>query len=216
MRALLAFTTFRPAHMTQRSLATTNMRLTAIRNSSRDTTDCRVGIVVCRACNCFAGAAVATHKSRECGDRLVTNLGVGIRGQNLNKIGYNMGDANIAVTAPLAGETMESAFADGRDGVAQSKPKGVRRRVAGVVIQKGKTEAPHRRIRMAKRRDLHGGNGNLLAQTRSAVLTEREPSVDKIICDFEISPHHCIQSGPMVSRSLAPSLAPASRRGSDN
>jgi hypothetical protein len=36
----------------------------------------------------------------------VTHLGVGIAGQNLNEVSYNIGDANITVTAPLAGQTM--------------------------------------------------------------------------------------------------------------
>ena len=96
---------------------------------------------------------------------------------------------------------MESAFTDGRNGVTQSATKGARGCVAGVMIQKEKTEAPHRRIRMAECRDLHGGDRHLLAETRPAFLAERKPPADKIIRDFEVSPHHCTQSGLTVSRS---------------
>jgi hypothetical protein len=143
MRAQFAFFPFRPAYITQCRLAWTNMRLTAIRNGLRDKADRRVAIAVCRPCNGFAGAAVATHESREGGDRLVTDLGIAIRIQNLNKVSYNIADANILVTAPLTAETMESALANGRDGVAQSHAKSVRGRVAGVMIQKGYAEAAH-------------------------------------------------------------------------
>ena len=60
-------------------------------------------------------------------DRLVTHLGIGVRGHNLNEVGYDIGDANILVTAPLASEPMEGTFADGRDRVAHSMAKNVRR-----------------------------------------------------------------------------------------
>jgi hypothetical protein len=63
------------------------------------------------------------------------------------------------------------------------------------MIQKEQAEAPHRQIRMAERGGLHGGDRHLLAQTRSAFLREREPSVDKIIRDFEVSAHRRTQSG---------------------
>jgi len=105
-RAQLAFLTFRPAYITQRSLAAMNMRLTAIRNGSRDITNCSVGIMMRCPCNRFAGATVATDKPSEGDNGLVTDLGVRIRGQNLNEVSYNIGDANVFVTAPLAGETM--------------------------------------------------------------------------------------------------------------
>jgi hypothetical protein len=131
----------------------------------------------------------------------VTNVGIGIRDQPLSEVSDDVSDTNIPVTASLAGETMESAFADGRDRIAQSTAKGVRGGVAGVMIQKEKTEAPHRWIRMAERRDLYGSDGHLRAKTRPAFLAEREPSVDEIIRDFEVSPHHRSQSELMVSRS---------------
>jgi hypothetical protein len=163
MRAQFASLPFRPAYITQCCLASTNMRLTAIRNGLRDKADRRVAIAVCRLCNGRAGAAVATHESCQGGDRLVADLCVGIRGHNLNEVSYNVTDANILVTAPLTAETMESALADGRDRIAQSHAKSVRGRVARVMIQKGWAEAPHRRIRMPERRGLYGGDGNLLA-----------------------------------------------------
>ncbi len=157
--------------------------------------------------NRFACAAVTIHKSRECSDRLVADFGVRIGGQNLSEVRYNIVDANIPVTAPFASETMESALADGRHGIVQSAAKRVRRRVARVMIQKEQAEAPHRRIRMTECRHLHGGDGHLLAETPAAVLAEREQSVDEIIRDFEVGPHHFTQSGPTVSRSSIASLA---------
>ncbi len=134
----------------------------------------------------FAGATVAIHESRESGDRLVTDLGVGITSQNLNEVSYNIGDADIPMTAPLTGETMESTLADRRDGIPQSPAKGVCGHVAGVMVKKGQAEAPHRWIRMTECGGLHRGERNLLAETRSAFLPEREPSMDKIICNFEV------------------------------
>src|SRR6266446_4660110 len=172
-RAQLAFLTFRPTCITQCGLAAMHMRLTAIRNGARDITNCSVGIMMSGPCNRFAGATVATDKPSEGGDRLVTHLGIGIGGQNINEVSYNIGDANVFVTAPLAGETMESTLADGRDGIAQSTAKCFRGRIAGVMIQEGKAEASHRKIRMAERGDLHRGDRNLLAEMRSAFLRER-------------------------------------------
>jgi hypothetical protein len=40
---------------------------------------------------------------------------------------------------------------------------------------------------MAECRDLHCSHGDLIAETRSAFLREREPSVDKIMRNFEIT-----------------------------
>ena len=199
-RAQLAFLTFRPTCITQCGLAAMHMRLTAIRHGARDITNCSVGIMMRCPCNRFAGATVTTDKQSEGGNRLVTHLGIGIGGQNINEVSYNIGDANVFVTAPLAGETMESTLADGRDRITQSPAKCVRGRIAGVMIQKEKAEAPHCQIRMAECGSLDSGDGNLLAQTRSAFLREREPSVDKIIRDFEVGAHRRTQSGPMTSR----------------
>ncbi len=61
-RAQLVFLPFRPAHITQRSLAAAMVRLTAIRNGMRDITNCSVGIVMGRPCNRFAGATVTSKK----------------------------------------------------------------------------------------------------------------------------------------------------------
>jgi hypothetical protein len=58
------------------------------------------------------------------------------------------------------------------------------------MIQKVQTAASHPQIRMAERRDLQGGYGDLIAETRSAFLREREPSLDKIMSDFKVSPCH--------------------------
>jgi len=123
MRAQVALLALRPTYISQRSLAALHMRLTTIRNGLRDITNCQVGIVMSRPCNRFAGATVTTDKPSEGGYRLVTHLGVGIAGQNLNEFSHNIGDANIAMTASLAGETMESALADGRDGSRKARRK---------------------------------------------------------------------------------------------
>lgn len=101
------------------------MRLTVIRNGSRDITNCGVRIVMCRPCNGIASTAVTTDKPCEGGNCLVTNLSAGIRGQNLDKVGYNIGDANILVAAPLTGEAVQSTLAGRRERIAQSTAKGV-------------------------------------------------------------------------------------------
>jgi len=108
MRAQVALLALRPTYITQRSLAAMNMRLTAIRNGSRHITNCTVEIVMSRPCNRFAGATVTTDKPSEGGNRLVAHLGVGIGGQNLDEVSYNIGDANVFVTAPLAGKTVRA------------------------------------------------------------------------------------------------------------
>ena|SRR6266446_3614492 len=104
--AQLALLTLGPTYVTQRSLAAMNMRLTAFRNGSRDITNCSVGIMMSRPCNRFAGATVTTDKPSEGGNRLVAHLGVRIRGENLNEVSHNIGDANIPVTACLTGKTV--------------------------------------------------------------------------------------------------------------
>jgi hypothetical protein len=162
-------------------------------------TYCRVGIVMGRICNGFARPTITTDKPGESGNRLVTNLSIWIGGQNLNEVGYNIGDAHIPETAPLTGETMQSTLADGRNGVTQSSAKDVRGRIAGVMIKKEQTEPPHRQIRVGERGELHRGEWDLLAQAPSAFFREREPSVDEIICDFEVGPRHRAQSGLMAT-----------------
>jgi hypothetical protein len=57
-------------------------------------------------CNGITSAAVTTDKPCEGGNCLVTNLSVGIGAQNLDEVGYNVGDANIVMAAPLTGEAM--------------------------------------------------------------------------------------------------------------
>jgi hypothetical protein len=97
---------FRSSHVTQRSLAAANVRLTAIRSGSREITNCGVRIVMGRPCDGFASTTVTTDKSCEGGNCFVTNLSVGIRAQNLDEVGYNVADANIFVVPPLTGEAM--------------------------------------------------------------------------------------------------------------
>jgi hypothetical protein len=62
------------------------------------------------------------------------------------------------------------------------------------MVQQEETEAPHLRIGVAKRCDLYGGNRNLLAQQRAALLRQRAPSVDEIAREFDVRPGHRIQS----------------------
>src|SRR5215471_17865576 len=101
---------FRSTYVAQRSLPAANMRPTAIRNGLRDITNCWVGIVMGRTHNGLAGTTITTHKPCQGGNRLVTHLGIGIRGHNLNEVSYDIGDANILVTAPLASETVEGTL----------------------------------------------------------------------------------------------------------
>jgi len=97
-----------------------------------------------RTRNGLAGASITINKPCEGRNRLVTHLGIGIRGHNLNEISYDIGDANILVTAPLASKTMEGILADGRDRVAEGTAKDLRRHIAGVMIQKEQAETAHR------------------------------------------------------------------------
>jgi hypothetical protein len=92
--------------VTQYSFATANVRLTAIRNGSRDITNCRVRIVVGHPCHGSASTVVTTDKPCEGGNCFVTNLSVGIRAQNLDEVGHNIGDANIFVAASLTGKAV--------------------------------------------------------------------------------------------------------------
>jgi hypothetical protein len=59
-----------------------------------------------RPCKGFANTTVTTDTPCEGGNCFVTNLNVGIRAQHLDEVGYNIADANIFVTASLAGEAM--------------------------------------------------------------------------------------------------------------
>jgi hypothetical protein len=59
------------------------------------------------------------------------------------------------------------------------------------MIQKAQTEASRDKIRMAECRNLYSGHGDLIAETRSAFLRERKPSLDKIMSNFEVTPRHC-------------------------
>jgi hypothetical protein len=58
------------------------------------------------------------------------------------------------------------------------------------MIQKEQTEASHRQIRMAECPDLQSAHRDLIAETRSAFLREREPSADEVLSDFEVTPCH--------------------------
>jgi hypothetical protein len=82
------------------------VRLTAIHYGLRDDSNCGVRVVTTRGRNGFACATVTVNETRQGGNRLVPDLCVVIRGQNLREIGYNVGNTNILVTTPLTGETV--------------------------------------------------------------------------------------------------------------
>jgi hypothetical protein len=92
--------------VTQRRFAATMVGLMAIRNGAGNIPNRSIGIAIGRTRNRFAGAIVTTEKPCEGDNCFVTHLSVGIGGQNLNEVSYNIGDANIIVTTSLAGETM--------------------------------------------------------------------------------------------------------------
>ena len=144
-----------------------------------------------RTCNGIASTTVTVNKPREGCERLVPDLGVRIRCQNLDDIGHNLGNADILMTAPLTSEPVKSTLADRGDWIAQSTAKDVQRHIAGVMIQDEQAEAPHRQIRMAECSDLHGGDGKLPAETGTTLLRARNPSMNKIMGDFEVSSGHC-------------------------
>ena len=105
------------------------MTLTAIHNGSADNSNCGVGVLTSRTRNGLACASVTADEPRERGNRFVPNLWIPIRRQNLDEISYHVGNADIFVTARLAGEAVKSTFADRRHGIVQSAAKGVRRNV---------------------------------------------------------------------------------------
>jgi len=144
-----------------------------------------------RTCNGFASATVAADEPCKSRDRLVPDLGVRIRCQRLTDISHNLGDADVLMTAPLTGESVKSALADRGDRIAQRTTKSVRRHFAGVMIQQEQAETPHRQIGMAECSDLHSGDGKLSAEARTTLLRARDPSMNKITGDFEVSSGHC-------------------------
>src|SRR5215831_5395797 len=180
----------RSPHGTQCRVAAADMSLTSIHNGLRDGSNCGVGVVTSRTRNGFACASVAADEPRERGNRLVPDLCIAIRGQNLDQIGNHIGNADILVTARFARETMKSTLADRRHRIVQSAAKRVRRNVACVMIQKEQAEATHPQIRVAKCGHLNSCDRNLLCEPLSATLRKRGPSMDKVTCGFEARSHH--------------------------
>jgi len=111
------------------------VRPTAIRNLLRDSPNSRIGVATSRTPNGLVRAIVTTDESCESGNRLMPHLRIVIADENVGEISYNVADANILMTAPLAGEAMQGTLADRPNGVAQSTTEDVRRKIAGVVIQ---------------------------------------------------------------------------------
>ena len=170
------------------------MTLAVIRNGLADNSNCGVGVVTSRTRNGFACTSVTADEPRERGNRLVPNLWIAIKRQNLDEISYHVGNADIFVTARLAGETVKSTFADRRYRIVQSEAKRVRRNVACVMIQQEQAGPTHPHIRVTQGGDLNSGDWNLFAQPRPAFLRKRCPSMDKITRDFEIRSRHHTQS----------------------
>src|SRR5262249_24528722 len=71
----------------------------------------------------------------------------------------------------------------------QSTAKGARRHITCVMVEKEQANPAHRRIRVAERSHLHGGDRHLLADPRSAFPRECSPSTDEIICDLKVGSH---------------------------
>jgi hypothetical protein len=111
------------------------VRLTGFHNALRDGSNCGVPVVTGRTRNSLAWASVTSDEPRKRGNRLVSHLCVGISGQNLDEISYNVGNADIFAAARLAGETVQSSLADQRHGIVQSAAKGIRRNIACVMVQ---------------------------------------------------------------------------------
>jgi len=181
--------TSRPPQVAQRSSAPPNVRLTAMGNDLCHTTNRSVGIMMGRACNGFASATVTANKSGESCYRLMPYLSIRISCQNLNEVNYNLGIADILVTAPLTSKTMKSTLAHCRHGITQSTPKDSRRRVICVMVEKEQANPAQCRIRVAECSHLHGGDRHLLADPRSAFPRECSPSMDEIIRDLKVGSH---------------------------
>src|SRR5262245_59914041 len=99
------------------------MRLTTIGNDLRGSTNGSVGIVKRRTCKGSASTTVTVDKPCQGHERLVPDLGVRIRCQDLTDISHNLGNADILMTAPLTGEPMKSTLADRGDRIAQRTTK---------------------------------------------------------------------------------------------
>ena len=110
--------------VTQRRFAATMVRLTAIRNGSGNMPNRRIGIGIGRTRNRFADATVTTVKPRESDNCFVTHLSVGVGRKHFNEIGYDIGDANLAVTASFTCYSMQRALADERNRIMQRPTKG--------------------------------------------------------------------------------------------
>jgi hypothetical protein len=125
----------------------------------------RIGIAIGRTRNRVAGATVTTEKPCECDNCFVTHLSIGIGDKHFNEISYQVGDANLSVTTPFTCDSMKSALADERNGIAQRLTKGFRRRIAGVMVQQEETEAPHLRIGVASAATCMAATGICLPST---------------------------------------------------
>jgi hypothetical protein len=170
---------------TQCRVAAANVRLTGIDNGLRDGSNCGVGVVTSSSRNGFAGASITTEEPRERSNRLVPDLCIAIRGQNLGEISYYLGHEDIFVTARFARETVKSTLADRRHGIVQGTTKSIRRNVACVMIKQEQAEPAHAHIRVAQCGQLNSRDRNLLAEPRLPFLRKRRPFMDKITRDFE-------------------------------
>ncbi len=81
------------------------------------------------------------------------------------------------MTAPLTGQTVKSTLAHCRHGIMQSAPKGARRHITCVMVEKEQANPAQCRIRVAERSHLHGGDRHLPADPRFGVPS-RVQSID--------------------------------------
>jgi hypothetical protein len=77
------------------------VRLTSIDNTLGGKSYCSVGIIVGSAGNGLVGTPITIKKTRERSYCFVANLSVRVRGQDANKLCYNVGDAEVVCAASL-------------------------------------------------------------------------------------------------------------------
>jgi hypothetical protein len=109
--------------------------LAAVDDALRDRSNCRVGIVTSGMGDSLACAPVAANETRERGNSLVADFCVAIMGQHSHQIGYDVGNANVFVTASLTGEAVQCTLANRRDWISQGTTKRVGRHIACVVVE---------------------------------------------------------------------------------
>jgi len=65
----------------------------------------------------------------------VADFYITIMGQHSHQIGYDVGNANVFMTASLTGEAVQGTLANKRDWISQGTTKRVGRHIACVVVE---------------------------------------------------------------------------------